>query len=68
MLTMSQVQLSIEPIVFDGPAATNTPGLKLTVKRYTTSTSEEEGLTLLFAHCIASRRLLYREQASLTLM
>jgi hypothetical protein len=62
------VQLSIEPIVFDGPAATNTPGLKLTVKRYTTSTSEEEGLTLLFAHCIASRKLLYREQASLTLM
>jgi hypothetical protein len=52
---MTRVQLIVEPIVFLGPAKENTAGLKLAVKRYTTQTSEDKGLTLLLTHCIASR-------------
>ena len=31
--------------------------LKMTAKKYTTNFSENEGLTLLFAHCVGSREL-----------
>jgi hypothetical protein len=57
---MIKVQLIIQPLVFECPAAKNAKnaaGLKLTAKRYTTPASEleHEGFTLLFTHCIASR-------------
>jgi hypothetical protein len=65
LAAMNPVQLIVEPLVFDGPATENRPGLKLTVKRYTSPTSDDEGLTLLFAHCVAAREFLRQTQVRL---
>jgi hypothetical protein len=62
-----QLELTVEPLVFDGPATENRPGLKLTVKRYTSPASDDEGLTLLFTHCIAAREFLWQTQICLRL-
>lgn len=52
----------VKSYVFDYPLSTRHKGpsnqiLKMTGKKYTTNFSENEGLTLLFAHCVGSREL-----------
>ena len=53
------ITLDVQPLVFDCPATEQGPSLKLTVKRYSTAASENDGLTLLFAHCIGGRKYEY---------
>ena len=51
--------LNVQPLVFDCPATEQGPSLKLTIKRYNTTASDSNGLTLLFAHCIGGRKRRY---------
>lgn len=53
---MSSLQLRSELFVFDTPPLHGLPGLKMTAKRYYTSSSDSRGLTLLFAHGIGARQ------------
>jgi hypothetical protein len=54
--SMSPLQLRSELFVFDTPPLHGLPGLKMTAKRYYTSSSDSQGLTLLFAHGIGARQ------------
>lgn len=54
--------LQTTPVVFDCPPNSNNPPgrvLKMTAKRYCTSqsVSNDEGFSLLFAHCIGARTI-----------
>lgn len=53
---MSPLQLRSELFVFDTPPLHGLPGLKMTAKRYYTSSSDSQGLTLLFAHGIGAHK------------